>query len=357
LLGDIPLALDYFQKCLIIAEQANNKMIKATTLSNLAYIYLVEKDYDKALEYYLKSLGISKIISDKQGETNTLLNVGSIYSNQNDYKTAMYYFKKSLSLSEEIKYEHGIAAALTNIGYVHEMRGNFKEALSCYLKGLELRKGMKNTLGISNSMGNIAATMLKTGQINEACVYGKKSLEIAEKLGYPHNIERSAATLREIYVKLGKYSEAIKLFDLEIQMGDSSKNEVTRKATVKKQFQMEYEKEALKDSVVNVAKMNKEKIKHEQEITRQRTYTYGGFAGLALMFVVAGVSFRAFKNKQKSNNIITEQKLFAEMQKHIIEEKQKEIIDSINYAKRIQKAQLPTEKYIMRRLESLRNKD
>jgi len=37
-----------------------------------------------------------------------------------------------------------------------------------------------------------------------------------------------------------------------------------------------------------------------------------------------------------------------ELQKRLLEEKQKEIIDSITYAKRIQRSLLPTEKYIDR---------
>jgi hypothetical protein len=54
--------------------------------------------------------------------------------------------------------------------------------------------------------------------------------------------------------------------------------------------------------------------------------------------------------------ITQKQKLVIEEQKQIVDEKQKEIIDSINYAKRIQQAQLPTEKYINKNLSKL-NKD
>ena len=42
-----------------------------------------------------------------------------------------------------------------------------------------------------------------------------------------------------------------------------------------------------------------------------------------------------------------------EKQKHIVEEKQKEILDSIHYASRIQRALLTNEKYIYRKLDSL----
>ena len=40
-----------------------------------------------------------------------------------------------------------------------------------------------------------------------------------------------------------------------------------------------------------------------------------------------------------------------------IEEKQKEILDSIHYARRIQNSLLPTEKYIEKKLRSLKNNE
>jgi serine phosphatase RsbU (regulator of sigma subunit) len=56
--------------------------------------------------------------------------------------------------------------------------------------------------------------------------------------------------------------------------------------------------------------------------------------GLILVLIVAGLLYRGYRLKQKSNEAITRQK-------EIIEVKNKEIVDSINYAKRIQDALLP----------------
>ena len=66
------------------------------------------------------------------------------------------------------------------------------------------------------------------------------------------------------------------------------------------------------------------------------------------MLILAFVVYRGYTHKKKSNEIITAQKQEVELQRDLIEEKQKEIIDSINYARRIQKSLLPTEKYIQK---------
>jgi hypothetical protein len=57
--------------------------------------------------------------------------------------------------------------------------------------------------------------------------------------------------------------------------------------------------------------------------------------GLALVIVFAGFIFRSLHVTRKQKHII-------EQQKHLVEEHQKEIIDSITYAKRLQQAILPS---------------
>ncbi|MBL7899682.1 MAG: SpoIIE family protein phosphatase, partial [Crocinitomicaceae bacterium] len=67
------------------------------------------------------------------------------------------------------------------------------------------------------------------------------------------------------------------------------------------------------------------------------------FAGIAVCVIVGLLLLRGFLQKKKDHEIIAQQKKEVEHQKHIVEEKNKEITDSINYAKRIQEAILPGE--------------
>ena len=62
--------------------------------------------------------------------------------------------------------------------------------------------------------------------------------------------------------------------------------------------------------------------------------------------------YNRFKFSQKQNQIIQEQKKVVEGQKHIVEAHQKEVYDSINYAKRIQYALLAHEDLLNKHLVS-----
>jgi len=70
---------------------------------------------------------------------------------------------------------------------------------------------------------------------------------------------------------------------------------------------------------------------------------------LLLTFVALGLIYSRFKITKKQKSII-------EIQKGIVDDKNKEITDSINYAKRIQNSLLPTEKYIEKTIKRLNKK-
>jgi len=83
-------------------------------------------------------------------------------------------------------------------------------------------------------------------------------------------------------------------------------------------------------------------------------------SGLLLVLIFAGFIFRSLRvtRKQKSliehqKQVVEEQKQVVELQKNIVEEKQREILDSIHYAKRIQRALLPSDNYIDKQLKRL----
>jgi serine phosphatase RsbU (regulator of sigma subunit) len=126
------------------------------------------------------------------------------------------------------------------------------------------------------------------------------------------------------------------------------------------EFQRIQYKDSLKraEQAKRLALEQKQKdLEKEAEIERQRVYTVAGGVGFMLMLGLAFVLFRGYKNKQKANEIIFAQKEevelqkeLAEQQKSIVEEKNHEIVDSINYAKRIQNTILPSNEQIKKLL-------
>ena len=94
----------------------------------------------------------------------------------------------------------------------------------------------------------------------------------------------------------------------------------------------------------------------EQELSKQKMVKRIVIAISVLLTIVLTIIFISLRRNIKQKRIISAKHLEVQEQKHTIEEKQKEIVDSITYAKRIQRSLLPTEKYLERVLEGLQGK-
>ena len=73
-----------------------------------------------------------------------------------------------------------------------------------------------------------------------------------------------------------------------------------------------------------------------------------------LVLLFAFFIFRSLNVTRKQKSVIEQQKQEVELQKELVEERQKEVMDSIRYAKRIQMALLPSEKYFDKNLNRFR---
>ncbi len=342
--GDISNAIGNYIKSLKISEKIEDKIGIGYILNNIGFLYLDQGEIAKAKEYTFKSLKLYKETNTKNGIAYALNTLGLIYIKNNEANKGLECFTNSLKIREEINDKFGISVSLNNIADFYNSEGKFALALEYSSKSLKITEELGDKRGIAYLLNNIAALHLNQKNYNIALGYSINSMKLSKELGYPSNIKNAANILTKIYKGKNDYKNALLNYELFIQMRDSISNEETKKASIKSQLKYEYEKKAAADSVkvAEEKKLTTVKFKHEQN---QRYFLYGGL-GLTVLFGI--FMFNRFRITQKQKSIIEQQKTIVEMQKHIVEEKQKEIIDSIRYAKRIQQSLMPTEKFIER---------
>ncbi len=353
--GNIPYALEYYHTALKYSEELNDKSAVASIFINIGHIYDNQKNYPKALEFYNKSLVTKKELNDKKGVAVALNNIGGIYLNMDDYKNAMILFTKSLKLYEDIQNKKGIANEINMIGGVYKSIGNVDKAIEYYNESLKIREEIQDKLGITRSLNSIGNALLTKGKYVEAQVKSEQAMKIAKELGYPENILKTSNLLSKIYSKLNKYKEAYEMHVLYKEMSDSIISETNKKASIQKGFQYAYEVKTAADSI-KAAEVNEV---HKTQITEQRKQQTLLYIGIGLIAIFSIFMYNRFRVTSKQKGIIELQKVeverrskIVEEQKFVIEEKQKEILDSIHYAKRIQQAMLTSESYFDEHLKA-----
>jgi serine phosphatase RsbU (regulator of sigma subunit) len=137
------------------------------------------------------------------------------------------------------------------------------------------------------------------------------------------------------YGKSGQYETAFEYQNLFVAMNDSIQSINNSRIITEMNTKYETDKKQKENELLQAQNQLS-----AATIKQQRIITWLVIGGLLITLVLAFFIFKGLKQQRKANKIISVQKKEVEKQKDLVEEKQKEIIDSINYAKRIQSSLL-----------------
>ena len=138
------------------------------------------------------------------------------------------------------------------------------------------------------------------------------------------------------------FKKALKYHQYYVAIKDTLLNQENNKQLV--EMQTKYDSEKKDNQLIKKdLEISKELADANQSVMERN----GFIVGFLLVIVLAFFVSKSYREKQRSNELLSQQK-------EIIEEKNKEVTDSIRYAKRIQDALLPSEKFMERTLKRLK---
>ena len=392
--ADFSAALIYYYKAIAIAEKLGNNAITFERYGQVLNACFYLGDYPKAMETALKGLALAEKTNVKNDIAHYYSLLGYIYANQNNYAKAKENYTKYLKLAEETGNENMLAHAYTGMTDVFSQEGNFKLALEYQFKTLDLylkmdaikQKAQPGYSGfrqlIAFTYNNIASLYQAMKDNKTALHYSEKCLKLALDVGVnKYELVNYYLTNGSLYTQQNEFNKAETALLNGLRIADSIAHKenikscylnlaqlYSAKKDFKKAFEFHTKYSDLKDTLLNeknsrqltemnmrfeTAKKDKELIKKDAEIKEQQleanqqsTLRNAFIIGFILVLLLALFILRGYRQKQKANEVITKQKEEVEHKNEIIEEKQKEIIDSINYAKRIQYTLLAHDQFL-----------
>jgi serine phosphatase RsbU (regulator of sigma subunit) len=345
MLGNLSEAVNCFITALKYSEKINYLMLSGNSKLSIGNIYrqkhnlnLAEKYYSEAMKDYQKSEEPSAIAM-------ALNNLGLVCSDKKQHEKALDYYFKALKLRDSLGLRKAAASTYDNIACEYNDLDDFKKALDFHEKALTIQKQINDRKGIATSLINIAAVYTKQKKYTLATENLLQAMIMAREMKFRDMLKEIYLSLSENYAFANEYKPSLDFHRRYSDLKDSILNEDESNQIA--QLQTEYDTEK-KDSEIKL--LSKEKEVKEIELKKKSIIIKSVFAGLLLVILLAFYIYRSYREKKKANEMITEQKEKVEKQKDIIEEKQKEITDSIHYAKRIQKALLASDSFLEKHL-------
>lgn len=329
-------ALYHQQLSLEIAEEIQFKPAIASSLSNIGSVYERIGDYKKALDFLERSLQLCVELDQKEGIAAVYGNIGNIYYNIKAYSKSLECYEKSLEINEQLQNPYGIAVSLGNIGNIYIDKKEFSKGAEYHERSLELRKQIGHRQGMASSMASLGICYFRMGDIAKAKNYFAEATVIANEIHDIISGMKAAKGLYEIHKEKSEFKDALFYHEEYFRLNDSifSANRNEEMNNLRTKFALDQQQKEL-DRIAEQEKL-KLQAKADADHQQQQMIIYFSIAALLIVLVFSAFLYNRFSITKRQKKII-------EQQKSLVEEKNKQITDSINYAKRIQTAILPGE--------------
>ena len=376
-------ALYYYLEALKIRETIGNEKQIISSLNNIAVIYQIKGDLENALKYYFRVLRFREKAKDEYGISNICENIGNLYLERSDTKQALHYQLRALNIRQSLNDTLGVAQINLNLantydiidnrsdsvffyisssipvllkynqlnylgqaynalGIYYSRKNNPQLALNYFVKSKDYYQKMNDVVSVKGELVNIGLAKFDLKDISGALKDCEDAVGLLEEVNHQEKLKYCYGCLFKSLKALNKHKEALVYHEKLTALRDTMNSRERIKELTKIEMNNEY---TIKTELAEL-KHEKDIEIREQEKRSQRLIIYFiVFALIAAVFFAFFIVNRLNITK-KQNKIIEQQKHDVELQKEIIEDKQKEIIDSINYAKRIQNAILAHRDFI-----------
>lgn len=379
--GDSVKPLELHKSSMAIKEKNKDVKGMAISLINIGVLYYDNKKYKESIEYYDKAIQLLEPLNDYK-------NLASAYSNKSescikikDTIAALSSEQKALEIRKKTNDKIGLCSTYNNISNRLIRSKNYDQALSVSLEHLKLATEINLPAQIKNACDKLKTIYYELGDYPKALEYYELNIKMRDSINNEQNqsaalksiakyeFEKKEALLKVEFDKQQAVSEAL-LLNQSIKIEQNQRNTIlleknneikrltiseSQQAIIQKQIELENQENQIK--LLNQRKVIEEtENKLREESLRQQKF----IRRMVMYFAIAAcllltLTLIAFNKNKKLNKIISEQRNQTQFQKKTLEEKQKEILDSIRYAQRIQKSLLPIEKNLAKTLQRLKN--
>jgi serine phosphatase RsbU (regulator of sigma subunit) len=328
-------------------------------------------------------------LNDPIGASRLHTKLAFTHWNQGNNREAIEHFEKSMQLNTQIGNKNAIASINSYLGIIYSDMGENGKALQYLQKALQMKKQFKDKKAIVSEHINIAVVYNQSQNEPKAIDQLEEALVLAKETNDIKLLRRVYGMLAENYQSLGNNEKSIQYYELfsaldkQIQQQylaskEAEANKMVNEAELRQKL-AETEKVMKEEALQKTSKdldlaiqeskahqleidlLNKDnKIKaleikeQEARLRQEATIRYAFIAGIALVILIAILTYLAYRQKKKSNQLLAEQNDEINKQKNKIEfqsnelkkafeqisDKNHKINRSITYASRIQSAML-----------------
>lgn len=327
----------------ILVNEAINYFEKENNLLGIARANLISAgmndqfgQYEKALAQALNAVKASEQIKDETNKADCFTTLGQIYSRIHDYKQSITALQKGLEIRQKINDVKAIASSLNLIARNYVLSKKYDEANAYYNQSLALRTEHKDVDGIPWTYLGLASLFSEKKEWHLSLEYYQKA--DSTNLKKEKRFELVCLIgMGKVLLNLDELAKAIDFLNQALDISETL-NIQSLKSETHELLSLCFEKKGDLTSALYHYKqfyaLRQEILSHEKVNTLKNQQI-----AFSIEHAEKEAEINRLKNVELKNAFDK-----IEIQHAELEEKSKEINDSINYAKRIQSSFMSSQK-------------
>jgi tetratricopeptide (TPR) repeat protein len=327
-------ALEFLLQALKIRENEKDHKNAANIYINCGIIYGRLANYEKAKQFYYKALQMAKQQNETGAKIVSYTKLSAVCRNLNQNDSATYFLNQAIKLATDSTIDIYLTDIFINKGLVLQEKKQFDSAIVCFKRANFLNTNPNDLVTIYVNIGDV---YMKLNKPDSALNYYKLSYITSQKNRFLNNLTYSSIQIAKIYYEKRDLSNYHLYMTKYIKYADTMQKENNIQQAARQQLEFDYERQRAADSIQFVGANNLLKAQVELSDAKLKQERVIMFFMILVILLVVGVAIFTYKRMKltaKQNGII-------EYQKQLVEEKNKEMLDSIQYAERLQSAILP----------------
>jgi serine phosphatase RsbU (regulator of sigma subunit) len=317
-------AFKLFGEALVIFEKLKDQKWMSNSYITRAIFCNSIGQPETALYDGLKGIGYYEQHHDDPDLSMAFYVMGTIYKDLKRFDEAQRYYREGIENDKTPNTWTG--RIYTSLAGILTEQEQYKQALDYGMKSLEILRASQNLIGQSRALSDIGVIYKKLYEHDLALEYFFKALEIRKNNNLKHFILASLLDIAEVYLQKGDEDNAIEYY-LQAELFANDTGHFGRQVLVYKSLSDIYKRKKEFEKVVELYEkllvINERVHKAEREAKLSHTEN-------KLL-------------KEKEDEIERLKNIELKKAYEVIEQRNKDIHDSITYAKRIQNALLANE--------------
>lgn len=335
IMGDYGDALQALFEALSEFEAIQDKLSLSRVNINIGLIHYYQNNLDEALKYFNQSL----VTADEVKTGDASLYIGRVYVDQHNYSEAQKFLQKALDIAMKYGDKYVESDCYFLLGTIDANYGETDLALARMQKCLVIKEELEDGQGIALACNKIGGLYLQKKDPVSAEKFYCLSRDIAQSIGVREELKDACLGLSNTYNYLKQFDSAYHYLNEHNRIYEELLSEEASKKLAQLEAALAAEK---RETEIEAERKIESFIR--QVILWSGIFIILVFAGLAYMM------FTRYKMKKRANEQLAKYNAEILHQRDIIEEKNRDILASINYAKRIQDAILPAHEVMAKNL-------